>query len=84
MQEITITLRIDFDTVNKKTKEPIMLDLVRIAARELITNAMMISDSRKPQIAIACGDFFSANEDIELFGKDEDDAFKGEGDAGTT
>lgn len=83
MQEITITVRVDFDTVNKKVKEPIALALVRTAARELITNMMMISDSRKPQIAVSCGDFFSANEDIELFGEGEENASKGEGDAGT-
>lgn len=83
MQEITITLRIDFDTVNKKVKEPIMLGIVRNTARQLITSAMMISDQRKPQISVQCGDFFSTNEEIELFGVGEEDASKGAGDAGT-
>ncbi len=82
MQEIKITLRVDFDSANKKTKEPIMLNLARVAARELITNAMMISDQRKPQIALECGDFFATSEQIELFGQGEDDAFKGEDDGG--
>lgn len=72
MQEIKITLRIDFDSANKKIKEPIMLDLARRAAKELITNAMMIGDKRKPQIAMEVGDHFYSSDEIELFTPGED------------
>lgn len=67
MQTITIELRVDFDTANKKTKEPIMLGIAQQMARELITQAMMIRDKREPQIRIECGDFFSETEEVKLF-----------------
>lgn len=65
-QTITIELRVDFDTVNKKTKEPIMLQMAQQAAKELLTQAMMISDTRKPEITLQCGDLWSTTEDIKL------------------
>lgn len=71
MQTITIELRIDFDTANKKVKEPVMLKMARQVARELITKAMMIQDSRPPAIMISDGDFFSETKDVQVFGDDE-------------
>ena len=64
MQTITIELRIDFDTANKKIKEPLMLDIVKEHAEQIVTQAMMLKDSRSPQIRLECGDFFATTEEI--------------------
>ena len=65
-QTITIELRVDFDTANKKTKEPIMLQMAQQAAKELLTQAMMICDQRRPEISLQCGDLWSTTEEIKL------------------
>ena len=64
--EITINLRIDFDTANKKIKEPIMLKKAQELAAELLTTAELIADKRRPQVALACGDFFATTEKIRI------------------
>ena len=64
MQTITIELRIDFDTTNKKVKEPIMLDAAKGICEMLVTQAMMLRDKRAPQIKLECGDFFATTEEI--------------------
>lgn len=71
MQTITIELRVDFDTANKKIKEPVMLKMAQQMARELLTKAMMIQDSRAPEIAVISGDFFSETKDVAIFGDDD-------------
>jgi len=71
MQTITIELRIDFDTANKKIKEPAMLKIAQQLARELLTKAMMVQDQRAPTIMISDGDFFSETKEISVFGDDE-------------
>lgn len=65
-QTITIELRVDFDTINKKVKEPIMLEMAQELARQLLTQACMIADMRSPQITLQCGDLWSTTEDIAL------------------
>jgi len=72
VMEVTITLRIDFDTVNKKTKEPLMLEVVQRAARELLTTAMMLQDKRAPQVALQAGDYFASPEEVALFPEGDD------------
>ncbi len=68
---ITIELRVDHDTANAKTKNPIVLKFAQQAARELLTRAMMIQDRRQPQIMVTDGDFFSETKDVAIFGDDE-------------
>ena len=70
---ITIELRIDFDTVNVRQKNPVMLAIAQRCARELLTKAMMIQDQRAPEIAISDGDFFSETKDVAIFGDDQHD-----------
>lgn len=65
-QTITIELRVDFDTKNKKIKEPIILEAAKEKAKELLTLAALMADSRPPQISLQCGDFFAETKDIEL------------------
>jgi hypothetical protein len=69
-QTIVIELRVDFDTTNKKVKEPIMLDIAKTLAAQLLTQAMMIKDTREPQITLQCGDLWSTTEDIKLVEQD--------------
>jgi hypothetical protein len=71
-QTITIELRVDFDTCNKKEKEPIMLAIAKQCAKELITKAMMIKDSREPQIIISDGDFFCETREVQMFSANEE------------
>jgi len=69
---ITVELRVDFDTANAKVKNPIMLNIVRQCAKEMITKAMMIQDRRAPTIMVTDGDFFSETNDVAIFGDEED------------
>lgn len=71
---ITIELRVDFDTANAKQKNPVMLKVAQRVARELLTRAMMLQDSRAPQIMVSDGDFFSETKDVAIFGDDDEDA----------
>lgn len=68
---ITIELRVDFDTVNVKQKNPIMLKIAQQMARELLTKATMIQDRRAPQIMLTDGDFFAETKSVAVFGDDE-------------
>jgi hypothetical protein len=70
---ITIELRVDHDTANAKTKDPIALKFARQCARELLTKAMMIQDRRAPQIMVSDGDFFSETKDVAIFGDADDE-----------
>jgi len=63
-QVITIELRINFDTANKHIKEPIMLEAAKGICEQLVTQAMLLRDSRAPQIKLECGDFFATTEEI--------------------
>lgn len=64
--EITVSLRIDYDTANKKIKEPIIINRVKELAAELLTIAELTADRRKPEIAVQCGDMFCTTEEIRL------------------
>jgi len=66
MLEITITLRIDYDTANKRVKEPIITEKAKQCAKELLTIAELTADKRKPQIAVQIGDMFCSTEEIRL------------------
>jgi len=68
---ITIELRVDFDTANQKSKNPMMLKIAQRVARELLTRAVMIQDQRAPNIMVTDGDFFSETKDVAIFGDDE-------------
>lgn len=66
MLEITITLRIDYDTANKKVKEPIITDVAKRCAKELLTMAELTADRRAPQMSVQIGDMFCSTEEIKL------------------
>lgn len=67
MLTITIELRIDYDTANKKIKEPVIIEKCKQMCAELITLAELTADRRKPQISMQAGDFFATTEDVKLF-----------------
>lgn len=66
MLDIKINLRVDFDTANKRVKEPIILQKAKELAAELLTIAELIADKRKPQISLEAGDFFATTEEIKI------------------
>jgi hypothetical protein len=63
MMEVNITLRVDY---SDKQKDEIMVQAAKMAARHLLAQAALISEKRKPQIAVTCGDMFCAPEEIEI------------------
>ena len=63
-----IDLRVDFNT---KEQEDIMLTEVRTAAKQLLTQAQLIADKRKPDIAIHNDDMYEGREQIEMFTPEE-------------
>ena len=67
---LTIEVRIDFDTANRKNKEPVAKQIALRGAAEILTKMMMIADSRPPQISISDGDFFSETNEIKLVAED--------------
>lgn len=64
--EIVISLRIDYDTANRKLKEPVIIERAKQLAAELLTIAELTADKRKPQISVQAGDMFATTEDIKL------------------
>ncbi len=64
--ELNIKLRVDFDTANKAIKEPMLIEMVRQAARELLTSAVLMSDARAPSIAVMGDDIFIGQREIEV------------------
>jgi hypothetical protein len=64
--ELNIKLRVDFDTANKAIKEPMLIEMVTRAARELLTSAVLMSDSRPPTIAVIGDDLFIGQREIEV------------------
>lgn len=69
MRTYTIELRVDF---SEKENYELLLTSVREAAKGMLTTAVLLSDKRKPQIALQTGDLFEGNEDIALFGEGEE------------
>lgn len=63
MRTYTIELRVDFVDSDRYDS---MLELARMAARELMTTALLLRDKRDPQIAFSTGDMFSKDENMEI------------------
>lgn len=70
MQTITIELRVDFDSIDKREKEEVMLEMARVNAKELLAQAALIAGKRAPAITLQCGDFFADTKQVELFSSD--------------
>jgi hypothetical protein len=70
MLTITIELRVDYDTANKRMKEPVIIEKAKSLCAELLTVAELTADKRKPQISMQAGDFFATTEEVKLFDAD--------------
>jgi hypothetical protein len=68
MRVFHIELRVD-DKLGDELLEGIKQIAVE-KARELYTTALLVSGSRKPQIALHSSDFFAGQDDIVLTGDD--------------
>jgi hypothetical protein len=62
-REFTISLRVDH---YKDDKDQVTRDLVRMAAKHLYTQAMLLQDRRPPQITVSSSDMFDSTNDIKL------------------
>ena len=65
MRTYTVELRVDFDD-DTDTKKATMDKAVRMAAKHLLANALIISDKRKPEITAQYDDFWVGTEEINL------------------
>ena len=63
---ITIELRVDYDTANRKIKEPIIINRCKELAAELLTIAELTADSRKPSMSMQAGDMFCTTEELRI------------------
>jgi hypothetical protein len=61
----TIQLKMDMPQGDEETKK-IMHDVMRRAAQEIFAAAVMISDKRRPMIAVRSDNNFEGFEEIEL------------------
>ncbi len=64
--ELKLELRVDYDTANKKIKEPVIIQRFKEIAAELLTIAELTADRRKPTIALQIGDTWYSEEEIKL------------------
>lgn len=70
LRQYFLELRVSFDN-NAEEKEKFLLQAVRKAARELITAAELIADSRKPSVSVHSTDMFQGTEEIKILDEDE-------------
>ena len=66
MKSYTIELRVDFAKQDAEEKNKIILDAIKSAAKHLVTTAVLISDQRKPAVAVHSSDYFCGEEEIML------------------
>lgn len=62
MYTFTIEVRGDWD----EEKIALMKEAAKVAAKHIYTTALLISDKRKPQVALHGQDFFTKEEEILL------------------
>lgn len=68
-RDYTIKIRVEFDD---ERKYDMMRNILRIAARKLLTQTMMIADTRRPQVYIESESFVDGNDSISLVEEDDD------------
>ena len=64
MMTINIQLRVTHDSAEK---DAVILKLVRVMAKQILTQAMLIKDDHEPHLEITAGDFFSADRELLLY-----------------
>lgn len=73
-KKFRIELAVDYDDDDKLE---ILRNTVKIAAKQMLTTAMLISDKRKPQIAVESDDMFEGTETISLIDDNPDEVWGG-------
>jgi hypothetical protein len=68
----TIDLRVDFEDASRNA---LMLEAVRAAAKELLTTARLLADGRQPDIAIENSDLYIGRDEVDMFTKDEKEEY---------
>lgn len=59
----TIELRVD---VTNADMDKTILEMAKQGAATLITRAALVSNGKKPQVALMVSDFFGTNEDLKI------------------
>lgn len=70
-----IELRVEFADEEKYDH---ILELTRVAARDLYAAATLLKDKREPQISLETGDMFETNKDLTILSEEEGDTPRGE------
>jgi len=65
MKTLKIELRVDFSD-DRENKEKILEDAMKVAAKHMLTTALLLKDKRPPTIALYGGDLFTSEEEIML------------------
>ena len=72
LKTLIIELRFDFET---KEQDDVMLNEVRIKAKELLTTARLLADKRKPDIAIHNDDMYEGRDQVDMFTPEEKEEY---------
>lgn len=70
MRTYSLDLRIDF---NDKARHDDIKKAMRRAAKQLFTQASLLSDGRTPEVALRSEDFFEGTSDIEVVTESDED-----------
>jgi hypothetical protein len=73
-KKFRIEIAVDYDSDEKLE---ILRETVRQCAKQILTAAVLISDKRKPQIAVESDDMFEGTETISLIDDNPDEAWGG-------
>jgi len=63
LETFTIELRVDF---NDASKNELVVQAMRMAAKHVLTTAMLLQDKRPPQIALMTSNLFERDREISL------------------
>ena len=68
-RDYVIKVRVEFDD---ERKYDMMRNILRMAARKLLTQTTMLVDSRRPSVQIESESFVDGNDTISLMEEDDD------------
>lgn len=71
IRTFTIEVRVDHQ---KDDKDELIKEAVKVAAKNLLSTALLLQDKRPPQIAVTSGDMFESDTEIMLVDAPEDEA----------
>ena len=65
-EKFTIEIAVDFNDEGGAEKIQMIEQILRSAARQVLTSAMLLQDKRKPQVVITSSNMFEGNREILL------------------